>query len=76
MALFVNLKRFDYVRGSRGKNPGSLRRWRFKPLHDVDLLEGTRAFVVLKPGRITSIARRYRTKVDKDAMSEFVEKRR
>jgi predicted DNA-binding antitoxin AbrB/MazE fold protein len=48
----------------------------FKPLHDVDLLEGTRAFVVLKPGRITSIARRYRTKVDKDAMSEFVEERR
>ena len=42
----------------------------FKPLQDVDLLEGTRAFVVLKPGRITSIARRYRTKVDKDAMSD------
>jgi predicted DNA-binding antitoxin AbrB/MazE fold protein len=48
----------------------------FKPLHDIDLLEGTKAFVILKPERITSIARRYRIKVDKDAVSEFVEERR
>jgi predicted DNA-binding antitoxin AbrB/MazE fold protein len=48
----------------------------FKPLQDVDLLEGTKAFVVLKPGRITNVARRYRIKVDRDVMSEFVEERR
>ena len=48
----------------------------FKPLQDVDLREGTKAFVILKPGKITSAARRYRIKVDEDVMSEFVEERR
>jgi predicted DNA-binding antitoxin AbrB/MazE fold protein len=48
----------------------------FKPLQDVDLLEGTKAFVVLKPGRITNVAKRYRIKADRDVMSEFVEERR
>ncbi len=48
----------------------------FKPLQEVDLREGTKAYVVPKPGRITSIARRYRTKVDQDVMSEFIEERR
>ncbi len=48
----------------------------FKPLQDDHLIEGTRAFVVLKLGRITSIARKYRIKVEQDAMSEFVEERR
>ncbi|MGA9097491.1 MAG: antitoxin family protein [Methanotrichaceae archaeon] len=48
----------------------------FKPLQDVDLREGTKAFVVLKPGTITSIARKYRVKVDQDVMTEFIEERR
>ena len=48
----------------------------FKPLQHVDLLEGAKAFVILKPGRITNAARRYRIKVDRDMMSEFVEERR
>jgi predicted DNA-binding antitoxin AbrB/MazE fold protein len=48
----------------------------FKPLQEIDLCEGTKAFVVLKPGRITSVARRFRIKVDKDVMEEFVEERR
>ncbi len=48
----------------------------FKLLQEVDLRKGTKAFVVLRPGRITSVARRYRIKVDRDAMSEFVEGRR
>lgn len=48
----------------------------FKPLHEVDLREGTKAFVVLKPGKITNVARKYRVKVDQDVMSEFVEERR
>jgi predicted DNA-binding antitoxin AbrB/MazE fold protein len=38
----------------------------FKPLHEIDLCEGTKAFVVLKPGRITNV----------DVMEEFVEERR
>jgi hypothetical protein len=32
--------------------------------------------VVLKPGRITNVARRFRVKVDRDVMEEFVEERR
>ena len=48
----------------------------FKPLQEIDLCEGTKAFVVLKPGRITSVARRFRIKVDEDVMQEFVEERR
>ena len=34
------------------------------------------ALVVLKPGRITDVAKRFRIKVDKDVMREFVEERR
>jgi len=48
----------------------------FKPLREVDLNEGTKAFVVLKAGRLTNVARRYRIKVDRDVMTEFVEERR
>ncbi|MFZ2472582.1 MAG: antitoxin family protein [Methanothrix sp.] len=48
----------------------------FKPLQEIDLCEGTKAFVVLKPGRIISVARRFRIKVDNDVMEEFVEERR
>ncbi len=48
----------------------------FKPLQDIDLREGTKAFVILKPGKITSVARKYRIKVDRDLMSEFIEERR
>ena len=47
----------------------------FKPLQEIDLCEGTKAFVVLKPGRIISAARRFRIKVDKDVLEEFVEER-
>ena len=48
----------------------------FKPLQEIDLREGTKAFVVLKPGRIINVARRFRVKVDRDVMEEFVEERR
>ena len=34
------------------------------------------ALEVLKPGRITDAAKRFRIKVDKDVMREFVEERR
>jgi predicted DNA-binding antitoxin AbrB/MazE fold protein len=48
----------------------------FKPLQEIQLQEGTKAFVVLKPGKITDVARRFRIKVDEDVMREFVEERR
>ena len=48
----------------------------FKPLHDVDLIEGTRGFVVLKPRRIVDVARKYRIKVEQDVLLEFIEERR
>ena len=48
----------------------------FKPLQNVDLCEGTKAFVVLNPGKITSVARKYRIKVDQDVMADFTEERR
>ena len=48
----------------------------FKPLQEIELREGTVALVLLKPGRITNAARRFRIKVDKDVMQQFVEERR
>ena len=48
----------------------------FKPLQEIELREGTVALVLLKPGRITNAARRFRIKVDEDVMKEFVEERR
>jgi predicted DNA-binding antitoxin AbrB/MazE fold protein len=48
----------------------------FKPLQEIELQEGTKAFVVLKAGKITDAARKFRIKVDKDVMQEFVEERR
>ncbi len=48
----------------------------FKPLQEIELQEGTVALVVLKPGRITDAAKKFRIKVDKDVMQEFVEERK
>ena len=48
----------------------------FKPLQQIELKEGTVAHVVLKPGRITDAAKRFRIKVDKDLMRGFIEERR
>jgi len=48
----------------------------FKPLQEIELQEGTKAFVILTQGRITSAARRFRVKVDEDVMQEFIEERR
>ncbi|HPS90572.1 MAG TPA: antitoxin family protein [Methanothrix sp.] len=48
----------------------------FKPLKEIKLQDGTKAFVVLKAGKITEAARKFRIKVDKDVMQEFVEERR
>jgi len=48
----------------------------FKPLQEIKLEEGTVALVLLKPGKITNAAKRFRIKVDKDVMQEFIEERR
>jgi predicted DNA-binding antitoxin AbrB/MazE fold protein len=48
----------------------------FKPVKKVKLREGTRALVIIKPGRILEIARRHRIKVENDVLEEFVEERR
>jgi predicted DNA-binding antitoxin AbrB/MazE fold protein len=48
----------------------------FKPVKEVKLREGTRALVIIKPGRILEIARRHRIKVKNDVLEEFVEERR
>jgi len=48
----------------------------FKPLQKVDLEEGTKAIVILMPGRILDVARKYRIKVQRDMTSEFVGERR
>lgn len=48
----------------------------FKPLQKIKLQEGTTAFVVLKAGKITDAVRKFRIKVDRDVMQEFVEERR
>ena len=70
------IKRSDMSDGSDAKIRVVYEGGVFKPLQEIDLCEGTKAFVVLKPGRITSVARRFRIKVDKDVMEEFVEERR
>ncbi len=48
----------------------------FRPLQEIKLQEGTKAFVVLKAGKITDAARKFRIKVGEDVMQEFIEERR
>jgi predicted DNA-binding antitoxin AbrB/MazE fold protein len=48
----------------------------FKPLQEIELQEGTVGLVLLKPGKITNAAKRFRIKVEKDVMQEFIEERR
>ncbi len=48
----------------------------FKPVKEVKLREGTRALVIIKPGRILEIARQHRINVENDVLEEFVEERR
>lgn len=48
----------------------------FKILSDVKLKEGTKGKVIIKSSQILEIGRKYRTKVDKDVMQEFLEERK
>ncbi|WP_324735243.1 antitoxin AF2212-like protein [Thermococcus sp. SY098] len=49
----------------------------FKPLKRIKLKDGTKGVVIIKlPKRISEIAEKYRIKVKKDVLKEFLEERR
>ncbi len=48
----------------------------FKPLKVVNLEDGSKAIVVVKPKGIADILEKFSRKVDKDALKEFLEERR
>lgn len=48
----------------------------FKLLRDIKLKEGTKAVVLIKPSKLLEVARKYRVKVEKDVLKEFLEERR
>ncbi|MCK4731193.1 MAG: DUF104 domain-containing protein, partial [Methanophagales archaeon] len=48
----------------------------FKPLKGVNLEEGSKAIVVVKPKGIADILEKFSRKVDKDVLKEFLEERR
>jgi predicted DNA-binding antitoxin AbrB/MazE fold protein len=48
----------------------------FKPLGDIDLKDGTKAVVVLRPKGIADILEKFSRKVDRDVLKEFLEERR
>jgi len=48
----------------------------FKPLKEVDLKDGAKALVVLKPKGIADVLEKFSREVDKDVLKEFLEERR
>lgn len=48
----------------------------FKPLGDIDLKDGTKAVVVVRPKGLADLLERFSRKVDKDVLKEFLEERR
>ena len=48
----------------------------FKPLVDIDLKDGTKAVVVVRPKGIADVLEKFSRKVDKDVLKEFLEERR
>jgi predicted DNA-binding antitoxin AbrB/MazE fold protein len=48
----------------------------FKPLEDIDLKDGTKAVVVVRPKGIADVLEKFSRKVDKDVLKEFLEGRR
>ena len=48
----------------------------FKPLEDIDLKDGTKAVVVVRPKGIADVLEKFSRKVDKDVLKEFLEERR
>lgn len=48
----------------------------FRPLEDIDLKDGTKAVVVVRPKGIADVLEKFSRKVDKDVLKEFLEERR
>jgi predicted DNA-binding antitoxin AbrB/MazE fold protein len=48
----------------------------FKPLEDIDLKDGTKAVVVVRPKGIADVLEKFSRKVDNDVLKEFLEERR
>ena len=48
----------------------------FKPLKEVDLKDGAKALVVVKPKGIADVLEKFSREVDKDVLKEFLEERR
>ncbi len=48
----------------------------FRPLEDIDLKDGTKAVVVLRPKGIADVLEKFSRKVDTDVLKEFLEERR
>ncbi len=48
----------------------------FKPLKGVNLEEGSKAIVVVKPKGIADVLEKFSRKEDRDVLKEFLEERR
>jgi len=48
----------------------------FRPLEDIDLKDGTKAVVVVRPKGIADVLEKFSRKVDTDVLKEFLEERR
>ena len=48
----------------------------FKPLGDIELKDGTKAVVVVRPKGIADVLEKFSRKMDKDILKEFLEERR
>jgi predicted DNA-binding antitoxin AbrB/MazE fold protein len=48
----------------------------FKPLEDIDLKDGTKTVVVVRPKGIADVLEKFSRKVDRDVLKEFLEERR
>jgi len=48
----------------------------FKPLVDIDLQDGTKAVVIVRPKGIADVLEKFSRKVDRDVLKEFLEERR
>jgi predicted DNA-binding antitoxin AbrB/MazE fold protein len=48
----------------------------FRPLGDIDLKDGTKAVVVVRPKGIADVLEKFSRKVEKDVLKEFLEERR
>jgi predicted DNA-binding antitoxin AbrB/MazE fold protein len=47
----------------------------FKPLGDIDLQDGTKAVVIVRPKGIADVLEKFSKKVDRDVLKEFLEER-